>query len=167
MAATTTLEGYRELQLAMRRLPPEASRELRTGLKRAVDLRLVPAARGRARRASGRLAGSIRGYPQARGVMFGSRLIYAPVQEFGGTVVHHGARHRHGGAAGKLRRTSRGADGVRRSRTTSFGRHLIHIKGKGYIYPALRAKRDAVAEDLSNVLVAKARRVGFNAVKMR
>ncbi len=82
LPATVRIKGLRELRRAVRDAPKEIQKALREELK-GVGSIAAKLAVARAPRDTGKLAGSIRVRPLARGVLVGSPLIYAPVLEFG------------------------------------------------------------------------------------
>jgi phage gpG-like protein len=89
------VEGLRELRAALRALGPAAGRELRDGIKDAAELVALQARRDAPRGEPGRdphpgqLAASIRAPKGAQAAVV-SRLPYAGVHEWGGTIAPRG-----------------------------------------------------------------------------
>lgn len=171
----TRLEGYAQVRKALRDLGSEASRELTKGLKEAGRKELVPEARRLVARRRGRLSSSIQVFPRGKDVYFGSRKAYAPVQEFGGTIVHHGTRHTHQGDRDEQGRITYGKsrnrqweNGMRAGRKTNArGKHLIKIKPQPFIRPAIANRGDEVLDHLTDAMLSAARRTGLRAVSSR
>ena len=80
---TVEVEGYRDLQRALRSAPADTRKEVRKGLRTAATT-VRDDARRRAPSRSGRLRRSLRVSVTQRGVAVGSRLPYAAIHEFGG-----------------------------------------------------------------------------------
>jgi phage gpG-like protein len=83
------VEGLREFRRDLRKLEPETAKEFRKDLKAAGE-KVAAEARGRAVKRSGAYARSIRPYVSAKGVSVGSRLPYAGVLHYGGTIRPRG-----------------------------------------------------------------------------
>lgn len=89
MADLVRVEGLREFQRDLKRLEPETAKLLRADI-RAVGGRVAAEAQAAAPRRSGAYARSIRPYVTVRGVSVGSRLPYAGVVHWGGTISPRG-----------------------------------------------------------------------------
>lgn len=83
------VEGLRELRRDLRQLQPDAAKEIRTVLKGAAEI-VAAAARADAPRKTGRLADSIRGTTAGDRGVVRSKLPYANVQHWGGTIAPRG-----------------------------------------------------------------------------
>jgi phage gpG-like protein len=84
-APAVRIDGLKELRQGFRVLEPEIGKELQGELKAAVALAAVRAA-SLAPRRSGALAASYRPFAAGNRAGVRSRLPYAGVQEFGGTI---------------------------------------------------------------------------------
>ena len=83
-------DGLREFRRDLKRLSPELDKELRGELKEAAG-RVAREASTLAPRRTGRLAGSYRTSVTLRSASIRSRLPYAQVIEYGGTIEPKGA----------------------------------------------------------------------------
>jgi hypothetical protein len=83
------VEGLREFQRDLKRLEPETAKLLRADI-RATAARVAVEARANAPRLTGRYAKSIRPYVTAKGVSIGSRVPYAGIVHWGGTIQPRG-----------------------------------------------------------------------------
>jgi hypothetical protein len=146
------VEGLKEVQSALRQLPAGVRKELQGGLRQVGEV-VTSAARPEIAVRSGRLVGSLKAVATARHlrVQLGTatRVPYAGWWEFGGTIVHHGQNHSHGGgAAGKTRVATGGA-------VRSFGKHLIHrpfVRSGRTIYPAYLRTRPGIETRMHKVI---------------
>lgn len=86
MAELVRVEGLRECRRALKRVSPEAARELKIAEK-AIAENVAAEARGLAVRRTGKYAASIRAYA---GGFVGSRLPQAGVLHWGGTIRPRG-----------------------------------------------------------------------------
>lgn len=87
--AEVTVTGLRELRKDLRRLPGQTNKELSGELKRAIGPVLVQA-RSLAPQRTGRLAGSLKPFVLGTRVGIRSRLPYANVVHWGGTISPRG-----------------------------------------------------------------------------
>lgn len=83
------LEGFKEFKRDLKKLEPEAAKELQKDIKAAAG-KVAAAAASTAPRVSGKYARSIRPYVTAKGASVGSRLPQAGVLHFGGTIEPRG-----------------------------------------------------------------------------
>jgi hypothetical protein len=90
MADAVRVEGLADLRRDLKRLAPDVLPEIRGALKDAADL-VASKARANAPRASGALAASIRSGTAGNAGVVRSRLPYAKVHEYGGTIRPRGA----------------------------------------------------------------------------
>jgi hypothetical protein len=81
--------GLRDFRRDLKRLSPELDKQLRGQLRRAV-VRVVTRARTNAPKVSGDLARSYRPFVTQRAAGIRSRLPYAPIIEYGGTIAPRG-----------------------------------------------------------------------------
>jgi phage gpG-like protein len=79
------VKGLRELQRDLRKLQPAAGKELRGELRKGAGT-VATAARPKAPVATGKLAASYRAGATNRGAFVRSRLPYAAIHEYGGTI---------------------------------------------------------------------------------
>lgn len=89
MAEHVTVHGLREFQRDLKRLEPETAKLLRADI-RAAAARVAVEARANAPRLTGRYAKSIKPYVTAKGVSIGSRVPYAGIVHWGGTIQPRG-----------------------------------------------------------------------------
>lgn len=83
------VDGLKEFRRDLKRLEPEADKELRNSIRAAATKIAVEAAASAPRR-SGALARSIRPYVSRATASIASRLPYAPVVHWGGTIEPKG-----------------------------------------------------------------------------
>lgn len=83
------MEGLRELRRDLKKLSPEANKQLGRELRKPAQM-IAVTARGQARRKSGRYARSIRVYASKGGFAVGSNLPQAGVLHWGGTIRPRG-----------------------------------------------------------------------------
>ncbi len=89
MADAVRIEGLAELRRDLRRMQPDARKEVTRALREGAVV--VAAASGPlAKRRTGRLAQSFRPGASGNSAFVRSRLPYAAVQEFGGTIAPRG-----------------------------------------------------------------------------
>ncbi len=82
--------------------------------------------------------------PSGRRAYVGSKLVYAPVHEFGADI-QIGAQSRLAGLVGRTYGKGKSKRLVVSSRKRySMGGHMIHIPKRPYLGPALEAKREAI-----------------------
>src|SRR5436190_13452137 len=84
------VEGLAELRRDLRRMQPDTLKEVREVLKHSAEI-VAANARTRAPRQTGKLAASIRAGTAGNSAVVRSRLPYAAVHEFGGTIRPKGA----------------------------------------------------------------------------
>jgi hypothetical protein len=84
------VEGLADLRRDLRKMQPAALKEIRDVLKHSAEIVAVEA-RARAPRLTGKLAASIRPGTAGNSAVVRSRLPYAVVHEFGGTIRPRGA----------------------------------------------------------------------------
>ena len=146
MPNAVRVEGLRELRRALKAtnelLPRELSQELK---ELAGDVRDEAKSRLEAdvEHSTGRAAGSIRtvAFRGGAGVRAGgARVPYFGWLDFGGTIRHHGARHRH-------------------EHTHLIQREVVR-EGR-YLYPAADAKAAAIAPKVESLIERTMVRAGF------
>lgn len=84
------IEGLRELRRDLSAVDRDAGREVQGAIKGAVD-RVAQEAASTAPRRTGALAASYRAFTRGNVAGVRSRLVYAPVLEYGGTIKPRGA----------------------------------------------------------------------------
>jgi hypothetical protein len=130
VASRVYVSNLAEVRRHLRRIEPELLPEMRKGLKAAVDRTVVPAAKARVAKRSGRAANTLRSVAGGnRGIFVaggGARAPYYPWLDFGGTLKPVGKR--------------------RNTQTRPF------IKRGRYIYPALDATMPAVTRQVEIAL---------------
>lgn len=89
MAEHVHVEGLREFRRDLKRLQPEVAKELRKDIKTAAQ-KVAADAASHAPRRTGAYARSIKPYVTAKGASVGSRLPYAGVVHWGGTIRPRG-----------------------------------------------------------------------------
>lgn len=89
MAEAVRVEGLAQLRRDLRAMPADQRREVTKALKRGAE-EVAETARPLAAFRTGRLAGSYRASAAGNTAVVRSRLPYAAVQEFGGTIKPRG-----------------------------------------------------------------------------
>ena len=150
------------IQRALRMLDRELPKRIRAAGKEAAEPIAVEARR-RVPVDSGRLKRSIRVTSTARGVGVragNSRVPYAPVIEFGGTIRKRGAEvYQYGSGANRRTIIGIGRGGNRRSRAIEHGHtRRIRVKAQPYLFPVaedpatLAKVRDAYWQALEELI---------------
>lgn len=83
-------EGWRELRRDLRKFEPEIDKQLRKNVGAIIGSSVVAAASAAAPRRTGALAASYRPFVTQRGAGVRSKLPYAAVHEYGGTISPQG-----------------------------------------------------------------------------
>lgn len=92
-APTVEIEGLRDLRRDLRAISNEAAKDVQAVIKRAVS-RVAEEAARQAPKQSGALAASYKPFTSGNLAGVRSRLPYAPIVEFGGTIAPKGAEIR-------------------------------------------------------------------------